>query len=437
MRIGFVPVLKRSIGGGYQYSITMLQTLDDLKSEGCEDEFIMFASEIYHTTAIPLNGCKRDINPLYLLSLKQKLTNLAKCFFSKVHIYDPLVKIRNRVVYAQGQFDPDIIRHRADIDIIRHRADMKNWLLHHGIQLMLYSINTKYSFEAGIPYIMPIHDLQHRLNPQFPEVSANGEWEKREYLFRNGSRYAIFVLVDSEVGKEDVLNFYGEYGVTPDQVRVLPFLPANYLSVDVAESDKQRIRANYNLPEQYLFYPAQFWSHKNHIKIIQALELIKQSHNLRIPIVFCGSYAGVIRKQIYREVMTLVNKYGLTKQVHYLGYVPDEDMSAIYAGSLALVMPTFFGPTNIPVLEAWAFGCPVLTSDIRGIREQVGDAAVLVDPNSVESIADGIYRLYNNEKLRNILAERGKQRLSTYTPDDFHQRLSEILKEAKERVRLL
>ena len=79
---------------------------------------------------------------------------------------------------------------------------------------------------------------------------------------------------------------------------------------------------------------------------------------------------------------------GLEGELRYLGYVPDEDMSGLYAGAVALVMPTFFGPTNIPVVEAWTFGCPVLTSDIRRIREQAGNAAVLVDPRSVEAIAD-------------------------------------------------
>jgi glycosyltransferase involved in cell wall biosynthesis len=98
-------------------------------------------------------------------------------------------------------------------------------------------------------------------------------------------------------------------------------------------------------------------------------------------------------------------------------------------------MPTFFGPTNIPVLEAWAFACPVLTSDIRGIREQVADAAVLVDPRSVESIAEGIYRLWTDEKLRLTVTEAGRRRLSSYTPDDFRNRLIEILDEAKDRVR--
>jgi glycosyltransferase involved in cell wall biosynthesis len=98
-------------------------------------------------------------------------------------------------------------------------------------------------------------------------------------------------------------------------------------------------------------------------------------------------------------------------------------------------MPTFLGPTNIPVLEAWAYSCPVLTSDIRNIREQAGNAAVLVDPRSVEAIADGIYQLWTDESLRSILAEAGRRRLAAYTPGDYRRELMAILEEAKTRIR--
>ena len=108
-------------------------------------------------------------------------------------------------------------------------------------------------------------------------------------------------------------------------------------------------------------------------------------------------------------------------------------MSGLYAEAAALVMPTFFGPTNIPVLEAWALGCPVLTSDIRGIREQVRDAAMLVDPRSIESLADGISRLWTDERLAQALARRGRRRLAAYTPADYRRRLIEILEEGKRR----
>jgi len=312
---------------------------------------------------------------------------------------------------------------------------MKCWLHRCGIDLMLYPISSALSFETGLPYMMAIHDLQHRLQPEFPEVSANGEWERREYCFRNGARYATLLLADSEVGKEDILNFYGPYGVTPDRVKVLPFIPACYLALDVPESERQRVRATYSLPEHYVFYPAQFWPHKNHIRIVQALGLLKQAHQLKIPVVFCGSYDGEIRESTFREVMMFSSQLGLEGEIRYLGYAPDEDMSGLYAGAAALVMPTFFGPTNIPVLEAWAFGCPVLTSDIRGVREQVGDAALLADPTSVEAIADGIHRLWTDPELGRTLSDLGRRRLAAYTPEDYLRRLIEIIGEGKERVR--
>ena len=135
-------------------------------------------------------------------------------------------------------------------------------------------------------------------------------------------------------------------------------------------------------------------------------------------------------------IMSMARYCWVAKQVHYLGYVPDEDMGPLYANAVALIMPTFFGPANIPYLEAWAFGCPVLTSDIRGIREQVGDAGILVDPRSTEAMANGILRLWTDEGLRFKLVERGRQRLMAYTPQDYRQRLFEIIEESKARVRL-
>jgi glycosyltransferase involved in cell wall biosynthesis len=300
---------------------------------------------------------------------------------------------------------------------------------------MFYLVHERLSFECGIPYVIVVHDLQHRLHPEFPEVSADGEWERREYSYRNGVRYATLLVADSESGKDDILDFYRPYGVTPDRIKILPFLPACYLSVDVAASERQRIRQCYQLPERYLFYPAQFWAHKNHARIVEAIGLLRQKHGLEVPLVLCGSYSLKIREDVFREVMSRVQQLGLVKQIVYLGYVPEGDMSGLYGGATALIMPTFFGPTNIPPLEAWAFGCPVITSDIRGIREQTGDAALLVDPRSVEAIAAGILRLWTNPRLCHELIVRGRARLAEYGPDDYRQRLRAIVDEARDRVR--
>jgi glycosyltransferase involved in cell wall biosynthesis len=125
---------------------------------------------------------------------------------------------------------------------------------------------------------------------------------------------------------------------------------------------------------------------------------------------------------------------GIEGQVRTLGYVSDEDVAGLYAGAVALVMPTFFGPTNIPFLEAWSLDCPVLTSRIRGIVEQVGDAAVTVDPKSVEGIADGIRKLWTHEPLRQTLIAKGRSRVRSHNPRDFRRRLREIIDAATERI---
>jgi glycosyltransferase involved in cell wall biosynthesis len=425
MRIGIVPALNPSGGGVYQYSITMLRALHEWKEKRSEDDFVIFAGEPRHPLLTSLNGRHWTI-----ISLEQSHQRQTLNFLRHVVGEGPHRKAWRwmRRVIQQRQSTA------LNPDVVRSRPDLAPKFVSSGSELVFYPVPQSLSFEVGIPYVMAIHDLQHRLQPEFPEVSANGEWEWREYLFRNGARHATLLLADSEVGKEDILHFYGPYGVTPDQVKVLPFLPACYLGADISESERHRLRRTYQLPQRYLFYPAQFWPHKNHTRIVQALGLLKQAHNLKIPAVFCGANTGAIRERNFRDMMSLACRLGVENEIRYLGYVPDEDMSGMYAGAVALVMPTFFGPTNIPVLEAWSFGCPVLTSDIRGIREQVQDAAVLVDPRSVEAIAEGIYQLWTDANLRLALCDRGRARLAVYTPDDYRRRLIAIVEEAKARV---
>jgi glycosyltransferase involved in cell wall biosynthesis len=294
-----------------------------------------------------------------------------------------------------------------------------------GVDLLVYPSPMATSFESGIPYVMVIHDLQHRLQPEFPEVSAGGEYEWREYLYRNGTQNAALLVADSEVGREDILNNYGDLGVTEDRVRVLPFLPAPYIHPQPDASERERVRQRYSLPERYLFYPAQFWPHKNHKRLVEAQGRLRDVH-----IVFSGSAADRMRRETLQGVVRTVERLGLGDRVHFIGYAPAEDMSALYAESVALVFPTFFGPTNIPIIEAWAMGCPVVTSDIRGVREQAGDAALLTDPRSIEALADAMNRIWHDRQLRNELTKRGRIRLSLYTETDYDARLRDILLEA-------
>ena len=126
----------------------------------------------------------------------------------------------------------------------------------------------------------------------------------------------------------------------------------------------------------------------------------------------------------------MVKDLRLQDLVFFVGYVPDNELLQLYQHALALVMPTFFGPTNIPILEAWTASCPVITSDIRGIREQVGNAGLLIDPNDVAAIAGAIWKVYTDSELRKRLIYQGLLHLHDWTPEKFSHSLSEIISQS-------
>ena len=119
----------------------------------------------------------------------------------------------------------------------------------------------------------------------------------------------------------------------------------------------------------------------------------------------------------------------LEDQIMILGYVSNEEMVALYQHARALVMPTFGGPTNIPQLEAFVLGCPVATSGIFGIPEQVGEAALLFDPADINEIAECVKRLWQDDLLCERLIRAGHERADAWGERQFMERLYGLLEE--------
>lgn len=412
-KVGYVPALQPSAGGMYQYSLTMLDGLQALAARDSSLEVVITSSgsgrsEVlrsqFRTMPIEPPGPRVNIKGFLADSMRRPPFNV---------IMERLVRRR-----LNKEMNPD----SAPIERPRARA----WLTSSGIEAMIYSAPDRRSFEIGIPYVMCVHDLQHRRQPEFPEVSHNGEFERREYLYRNAARTARLLVVDSITGLEDLLEFYEPFGAQSERIRILPFVPPPYLLQDDQLAHLSQAPRS-DLPDNFLFYPAQFWPHKNHERLIRALCLLREETGLRPPLVLTGASSGSLRRRTFKRVMRLARELSVARQITYLGYVSGDRMFDLYRRALGLVFPTFFGPTNIPIVEAWSIGCPVLTSDLRGIREQAGDAAVLVDPRSVEALADGMRRLVADETLRAHLRTKGRERLSCYTKDDYITSLKEII----------
>ena len=261
------------------------------------------------------------------------------------------------------------------------------------------------------PYIGVIHDLMHRYESAFPEVSANGEYESRERLYRGTCDFATGIFVDSELGKQQVLESYGRQYA--DKIYIQPFRVPSYLLGTSSEwqmADKK-----------YIFYPAQFWQHKNHQNLLLAVRQLADE-GLRINLVFVGS-----EKNGSIGVHRLIHLLQLDEQVQCLGYVSNDDICRLYAGARAMVMPTFFGPTNIPPIEAMWLGCPLAVSDIYAMPDETKDAALYFDPKCVSSLANVLRRLWIDDDLCKMLSEHGKARRAMFTPKVFNGRFVENL----------
>ncbi len=287
-----------------------------------------------------------------------------------------------------------------------------------GCDLWVFPAQDHWSYLAPVPAVVTIHDLMHRYQPQFPEVSRWGRYFVREYRFSNICRFATAVLVDSEVGRKHVIE---SYGLSAHRLFSLPYLPPRYIFDSAAPTDFDE---RYRLPPRFLFYPAQFWPHKNHDRLLQAVAVVRRS----CPDVFlvlagpkCYEYETLVRR---------VAELGLCDHVMFTGYVPDADLPEFYWRARALVMPTFFGPTNIPPIEAFACGCPAGVSNIYGMPEQVGNAALLFNPSSVEEIAGVMEKLWRDDELCRQLISRGHDKTAKWGQKQFVETLQDILTHA-------
>lgn len=271
-----------------------------------------------------------------------------------------------------------------------------------------------------IPYITVLFDLQHRLQSYFPEVSMAGEWRKREERLGTLLRRASAIITGTETGKAEIERFYQVPGW---RIRVLP-QPTPHFALDAAEGDGQHVLAKYNLSPGYLFYPAQFWPHKNHACLLQALRCLRDNHGLALAMVFVGSDKG--NQQYIRQ---LTKEFDLARQVHFLGFVSQADLPFLYRQALALTFLSFFGPDNLPPLEAFALGCPVIAADVSGAREQLGEAALLVDPKDATQLAVTVKSLHDDASLRQSLIQRGRAQIAGRTGEDYVRGVFSILDE--------
>ena len=225
-------------------------------------------------------------------------------------------------------------------------------------------------------YITTLWDLCHRETPEFPEMRNFKKFLIREEKYKNNFGPAVITITESQ-RLSDMASEY--YGVESNRFLAMPLTPSQFLSEGNSVNAKE-ILIKYRLEANYLFYPAQFWGHKNHIRILQALIILRNENGWKPTVVFSGKDYGNLE-----YINEFIENNMLKSQVKIIGFVPSEDMRGLYQNAMVVIMPTYFGPTNLPPLEAWSLGVPLIYS--AQLAEQAGNAALLVDPDDAAELA--------------------------------------------------
>lgn len=415
-KIGIFLNVNRHSGGMYQACISMVNTIYNLYSENKKYDFVIFTKA---------DNCEFE--------KKFKADNWSVAYLPEVKKKTFKDRLRDKINHGPlrdfMRWFNNIIT-KIDINTRTMNHSLDKYLKQFEPDLIFFPNCDPQAYRQRTPYISFIPDLQHLIQPEFPEVGDKYVFPRREKHIRNLVKHASLLITDSETGKEDVLYYYHKYLPKNTPVEILPYRLSKNLSPELPEEVIQETTAKLQLPERYFFYPAQFWEHKNHHRIIQAIILLNRRYQLDINIIFCGSGSGKYRSECLNKLKRMVARYNLKEKVRFFGYLSDTEVSVLYKQAVALIMPTFFGPANIPVIEAWAMDCPVIYSDIRGLKEQAGDAALLVDPRSVPSIADAMKKLWDDDKARQQLIANGKKRLDYYSEDNYNINLNRIIDKA-------
>jgi glycosyltransferase involved in cell wall biosynthesis len=265
------------------------------------------------------------------------------------------------------------------------------------------------------PFAYTLHDIQENYYPE------NFSWWQRAWRYRVHSRLlgrAARVICESRYVRADIIR---SFGVSEQQTVVITAPPLKPFPADTSDGRLLAARVRLRLPEKFLFYPAQFWVHKNHVRLIEAFgEVVTEVPDLKL--VLTGK-----KRDEYDVVMNVVGKFGLSDKVCHLGYVEQNDLQVIYELATALIMPSLFESVSIPIYEAFQVGTPVMASNILAIPEQVGDAGLLFDPTSVASIKQAILTMTGDPEAARQLGKRGQDRMSAMTPERYGAQLKDLL----------
>jgi len=318
--------------------------------------------------------------------------------------------------YLIEKLKTSIRKFLIDIKAYRYSSYFKNnkfenFFKKKKVDLVIFFGVSELSFYLrDINYVNCYLDSCHLDNPEFPEIKSMDTFFARESNYRNILNSSVFILSGSKECTDELLN---NYNIKSEKVVQFPYLPQdelkNNIETNINNFDNKDLFNFLAKPKKYIFYPANYWSHKNHIYIMKSLKKINQNQEIPFFLIFCGAdKSGFISKN-KSYLIKRSKELGVHDYVLFLNHVSNKDLISLYKSSFALVMPTYFGPINIPPIEAHKYEIPVIYTKQFANLHYDFDYQIPIDLDDSQTLVDAIESLQNSKDLRNKLINNGKK----------------------------
>jgi len=249
-----------------------------------------------------------------------------------------------------------------------------------------------------------IHDISYE---HIPETFRVAERVRMKLSISQTARSADGVLVPSEYTRQDIIT---TYKLRPEKVHIVP-LAADEIFMRVTDpTELDRVSLKYGLKPGFILGLGSIQPRKNLVRLIDAYSQLSERRSDIPSLVLVGKKAWLFEESI-RAARSLETE----GKVRFTGFVPQEDLPALYTLASCFVYPSYFEGFGIPPLESMQCGTPVLAGNRTSLPEVVGDAGILVDPFDVLAISNGIERLLFDDRARNEFREKGFQRARMFS----------------------
>ena len=267
------------------------------------------------------------------------------------------------------------------------------------------------SLRTHVPQVDVIHDLNFEHRKDFLKSKYQNYYTR---FFPKFARKAVRIATVSEFSKQDLQRFYN---ISEEKMDVV-YNGSNAVYQPLTEDKQQLVRQKYTEGLPYFLFVSAIHKRKNLANILRAFEQYKAQTGADTQFVVVGARAG---KQ--DELDAVLRSMTFARDVRFVGRLSAEDLSQVMASSLALVYATLFEGFGIPIVEAFNAETAVITSNVTSMPEVAGEAALLVDPTSVEQIADAMTCLATDENLRQELIAKGREQRKLFSWDQTAERL--------------